>query len=436
MRRVVLVLLTVAVVVLVAWGIFRLPGSVSAEIGPYSFAAASPVAALAAIVVFVAIYLVLRLLGFVVFMPRRLRRWRAVRHRRFGDIAVTRALVALAAGESGDARRESGRARRLLGDTPQTLLLTAEAGRLSGREDEAAAAFRALSERDDAAFLGFRGLLRQAMEREDWAEASAIARRAEAAHPAALWLRKERAALAIRTRNWGDALAQSDADAPKAALAAAAAEQAATLPSGLRLGRQAWKEDRALPAAALAYAARLRADGRESRAQSVLRKSWEAAAHPDLAVAFIAPLPDAPSRLAATQRLTRNNPTHPESRLALARAALAAGRTEDAQFHADAVRAGGLNQRRVWLLLAEIADAQAADPARAEPEIEAARLAHRDALRRATVADPDPVWRCTDCRTPQTAWQPVCPACGKTATLRWDSAPVSAVTTLATQPAA
>ena len=137
---------------------------------------------------------------------------------------MTRTLLALAAGETGEARREAGRARRLLGDTPATLLLAAEAGRIAGRTDEAEAAFRALAERDDAAFLGLRGLLRQAVEREDWQEAAVLARRAEAVQPGAAWLRRERARLAVRAGNWSEALALADPDAPKAALAAAAAD--------------------------------------------------------------------------------------------------------------------------------------------------------------------------------------------------------------------
>jgi HemY protein len=429
MRRVLLVLLAAVVAVGIAWAIYRLPGTINAEIGPYFFSAASPVAVLGIIVLFVLAYLLLRLLGFVAFMPRRLRQWRARRNRRYGDLAVTRALVALAAGETGDARRESGRARRLLGDTPQTLLLAAEAGRLAGHEDEAAVAFRKLSEQPEGAFLGLRGLLRQAMEREDWTTAAALARDAEAAHPAAAWLRKERAALAIRTGNWVEALALADADAPKADLAAAAAGQATNPVQGLRLARQAWKEDRTLPAAALAYAAKLRADGHERRAQSVLRETWLAAPHPDIAAAFVANVSDPAARLAMILRLTKHNSQHVESRLALARASLEAGKPEDARFHADAARATGLNQRRLWLVLADIAEAEGP---------EAGAVAQRDALRHATAAEPDPIWRCTACLTPQPEWHPVCPACGKTATLRWSSVQTAAPTTpiLAAQPAA
>jgi HemY protein len=235
--------------------------------------------------------------------------------------------------------------------------------------------------------------------------------------------------LAIRTNNWVDALHLADADAPKAALAAAAAAQATNPAQGIRLARQAWKEDRTLPAAALAYAAKLRADGRESRAQTILRESWQAKPHPDIAASFMSSLRDAPSRYAAAQRLTKNTLRDVESRLVLARAALEAGKVEDARFHADAARATGLNQRRLWLLLADIAEAESGDT-------EAGRLAQRDALRHSTLAEQDPIWRCSACGTSSTGWQPVCPACGKIGTLRWGAAPVSVSTALASQTAA
>ncbi|MBS0561958.1 MAG: heme biosynthesis protein HemY [Proteobacteria bacterium] len=421
MRRALLILLGACLVVAAAWGIHSLPGTVSADIGPYSFTASSPVAATLLVVLFVLIYVIGRLLGFLLFMPRRLRRWQDRRNRRYGDLAVTRALVALAAGESGDARREAGRARRLLGDTPQALLLAAEAGHLAGREDEAEAAFRALARQPDAAFLGLRGLLRQAVAREDWTAAAAIARQAESAHPAAAWLRQERSALALRTGNWIDAVGLADADAPKAALAAAASGQAGNGVQRLHLARQAWKEDRTLPAAAIAYAVALRADGRSARALAVLRESWERAPHPDIAACYLQPLHDGASRLDAAKRLTKHNPTNVESRLVLARTSLEAGKLDDARFHADAARNTGLNQQRLWRLMADIADAEGGDS-------EAGRIARRDAMRLAATAEPDPVWHCTACGTPHATWHPVCPACGKPATLRW-GAPTAILST-------
>src|SRR5580704_10833659 len=106
------------------------------------------------------------------------------------------------------------------------------------------------------------GLLRNAIEHEDWSEATALARQAETVQPGAAWLRHERARLAVRAGNWSEALALADADAPKAALAAAAAEAEPDASRAMRLARQAWQDDPSLPSAALAYASRLRAAGR------------------------------------------------------------------------------------------------------------------------------------------------------------------------------
>ncbi len=418
MRRILLVLVIGGIVLALAWALAGLPGRVSAEIGDITFEAATPAVAIGLLVLFGVLYALFRLLGAAIRLPRTLRGWQAVRRRRSGDVAVSRTLLALAAGEKGDARREASRARRLLGDTPQTLLLAAEAGRIAGRADEAEAAFRALAARDDAAFLGLRGLLRQAIEREEWPEAAALARQAEAVQPGAAWLRRERARLAVRAGNWSDALALADADAPKAALAAAAADAEPDATRALRLANQAWKDDPSLSPATLAYASRLRSAGRESRALAAIRHGWSIAPQPDLAAFALAPVTDGLARMSAAQRLTEANPDHAESRLLLARTALDAGLTGEARRHAEAARATGLNQRRLWLLLAEIEEAEGGDT-------EAGRLAQRDALRHAATADPDPQWRCTACHTAHADWHPSCPDCFTVGSLRWNTGPVA-----------
>ncbi len=412
MRRILLVLVACVVVLAVAWALAGLPGRLTFEVGDTTVEATAPIAALAAVVAFAVVYAVLRVLGALVRTPRAIGRARAARRRRLGELAITRTLLALAAGEKGDARREAARSRRLLGATPQTLLLTAEAGRLAGRDDEAESAFRTLAESKDAAFLGYRGLLRQAIAREDWAEAAVLARQAEAAHPGAAWLRQERARLAIQAGNWAEALELADTNAPKAALAAAAAQAEPDSSRALRLARDAWKYDPTLPPAALAYAERLRAAGREGRAQAVLRESWLLLPHPDLAAAALAPLTDKLARAKAAQALTSRNPEQPESRLLVARTALDAGLTGEARHQVEAARAAGVDSRRLWLLLAEIEEEERGDT-------EAGRLAQRDALRRAAGAEPDAGWRCSHCHTPQAHWHAACPACGTAGGLAW-----------------
>jgi HemY protein len=414
MRRALLALIVAVIVVAIAWLVASLPGTVTATYGQTTFEAATPVVAAGVLLGFIVLYALFRLIGALWRLPRRLRERRAMRRRQAGDVASTRALVALAAGEPAAARREAARARRLLGDTAQTLLLTAEAGERAGREDEATDAFQTLAARPDAAFLGYRGLLRQAMDRQEWGEAAALAGQAEAAHPGAIWLRAERSRLAIRAGHWSDALALADADAPKAALAAAAAEAEPDPARALKLAKQAWKDDPALAPAALTYARRLRESGSEKRAQAVVRQAWGIAPHPALAAFALDGITDKLVRAQAAQRLARANPENPESRFLLASTALAAGLTGEARRQAEAARAAGLNQRRLWLLLADIEEDEGG-------ETEAGRRAQRDALRHAAAADPDPGWVCSACHTPQAAWHAACPVCGAAGTLRWTS---------------
>ncbi len=412
MRRVLYVLLACIVVLGVAWALAGLSGRVTAEFGATTVEMATPVAVLGLLLLFVVLYAVFRLLGAMLRWPGIAVRWDAERDRRRGDVAVSRALVALAAGDKADARREAGRARRWLGDTPQTLLLAAEAGRLAGRDDEAEDAFRRLADRPDAAFLGHRGLLRQALTRQDWTEATVLARQAEAAHPGTEWLRHQRARLAIRAGHWTEALDLADNDASRAALGAGAAAAEPDPARAMKLAQQAWKADASLAPAALAYATRLRAEGREARAQAVIRHSWALAPQPDLAAFALAPVTDRLARAHAAQRLAEANPEHAESRLLLARTALDAGLTGEARHQATLARDAGLNQRRFWLLLAEIEEAE-------HGGTDSGRLAQRYALRQAATADADPEWRCAECRTPHAAWYPACTSCGAAGSLRW-----------------
>lgn len=419
MRRILRVLLVAGLVIAAAWWLALIPGTVTAQLGGLTVETSAPAAGLGLVVLFALVYLLVRLVAWIVSLPRRGRGVISRRARRQGERAVTRALLALAAGEGSDARREAARARRLLGDSAQTLLLVAQAGRVAGREDEAETAFHALARREDAAFLGYRGLLRQAIARQDWAEAATLARQAERAHPGAAWLRAERSQLAIRTGNWAEALALAGPDAPRAAFAVAAADAEPDAPRALRLAREAFEADPRLAPAALAYARRLRAEGREARAMKIIQKAWREAPHPDLADFAFAAVGPGLERVRAAQELVRDNPTHPESRLLLARTALAADLTGEARRQAEAARDAGLDERRLWLLLADIEEAERGDT-------EAGRLAQRAALRRAAAAD-DPAWRCGACGGVQPAWAPVCPQCGTAGRIFWGEANTAAL---------
>lgn len=412
MTRVLLALILSAAVLMLAWRIALLPGTVALEMGEFAIEAPVPVAGLGAIALFVLLYVLFRLLGWLHRLPRNLRARKAQRHRTHGDAAVTRTLIALAAGDANAARREAAAARGLLGDTPQTLLLASEAGRLAGRTDETEGPLLLLAGRKDAAFLGLRGLLRDAMARQDWKEAAELARKAEAAHPGTAWLRAERAQLAVRTGAWAEAFALTSDAGPKAALAAAAAEGEKNANRALDLAKQAFEADPALAPAALAYAARLRASGRERRVEPVLRRAWEAAPQQALADLLLEPVTDPLARVQAAKKLVAVNAAHPESHFLLARMNLSAGLTGEARHQVREAHKAGMNERRLWSLLADVEEQD-------RGETEEGRAAQRDALRKVAEAAPDAGWRCGTCGTAHERWVPACRSCGTAGGLRW-----------------
>jgi HemY protein len=415
MRRVIVFIIAASLAVTAGWWLSGLTGQVAGNIAGIQFTTSTPVFITALVVIVLAVHYLLRLLGGIFRSHLRLGSWRSDRRRDAGDVAVSRTLVALAAGEAGEAKRESERARRLLGDTPQTLLLAAEARRLANEDTIAETIYGAMSDRPDAAFLGLRGLFRQAIAKEDWAGAAEIARRADAAHPGGTWLRSERAQLAVRSGNWTQALALTGPEGPVADFAAAAAGLESDPVEATRLARRAWKANPGFTPAALAYARLLRRSGKESRAQEVIGVAWKAFPQPDLAVFALEPVKDKLARVKDAGRLAERNPDHFESHFLLARENLAAGLTKVARRHAEAARRAGLAQKRLWLLIADLEAEERGDT-------EDGREAQRDALRQAASAEPDPTWRCETCGTVQPGWLPACPACHTAGRIRWGGA--------------
>jgi HemY protein len=247
--------------------------------------------------------------------------------------------------------------------------------------------------------------------KEDWARANELAKQAEKAHPGAAWVRVERTQLAVRTGDWQEALLLNREDTPHAALAAAAADAESDPAKALKLAKDAFRRDPGLPAAALAYARRLREAGKEKQAQDVLREAWARAPHPDLAEFALAPAADRLARLTAGQLLVKTAPHSAESELLLGRLSLEAGNVEEARRYAEAAERAGLKQRRVYALLADIAEATG--------DSEPARARMREALKRAATAEPDPSWVCTACGAGQTVWHPACPVCHTAGRVEW-----------------
>lgn len=406
MRSAIGLFLTALVCIAIAWWVALLPGSITATIAGTTLQTTTPVALLLLAILFIVLYSIIRLIAWLISIPSRVRRRGGNRSRIKGELALNRALIALAADDAGGARREADRGRRLLGDTPLTLLIAAQAGRQAGREDEATALYEQLAERPDSRLLGLRGLMRIAVEQEDWERATALAATAEKAHPNAAWLRDERRYMAQATGEWREALRLASPE-NKAALAVVAAQNEPDPAAALALSKQAFDAEPGLAPAAIAYATALRRMGKQKQAQDVIRQAWSTKPQPDLAAAFVV---DAGDKLAQAREmavLVRSNPDNPEAFMAIAHAALDAGLTGDARRQLELARAAGLNQRRFWSLMADVAFK--------DGKTEEAQ----DALRHMNDADPDPSWRCISCGTAHEEWHAICDNCRSTGTIQW-----------------
>ena len=413
MRGILLFFLFAAIVVGGAWWISGLSGQVSATLAGYTIEMATPVALLGFALLIILLAILLRLFFGLIDLPGRIRRWWAGRRLAAGNLATTRALVAIAAGDAPKALKFAGKARSKLGDTVQTLLHAAEAARLAGRDDEAAELYRKLADHDEAGFLGLRGLFRQAVARQDWEEAARLARQAERAQPGTSWLRNERAEVAIRTGNWQQAIALAAPGAPTAAYAVAAIEAEPDSGRALKLAKRALNDSPDFTPAALAYARLLFAAGKDSKAQGVLRDAWTRNPHPDLARLALAPHTAPATKYREAQTLVAGNPGHAESHFLLATLGLQVGTNEsviEARRHAEAARAAGMNQQRIFRLLADIDAADLTGSTLIKP---------REALRQASAADPDPGWRCEACGTAVPAWSATCPHCRAAGHIGW-----------------
>jgi HemY protein len=416
MRRALWLLFLCVIVVGIAWALMRLGGTVEVRFGDTFVGVDLPVVLLGLLVLFVVLHGLLVAWRSLRGWPARMRARREARDREKGDAALTRALVALAAGTADTARLEVRRARKLLGDKPQILLLSAEAERLSGSEEGAAEAFRALAARDDARFLGLRGLLRQAIQKQDWPAAQQLARDAEAAQPGAAWVREERAVLALRTQDWREAYALAAPKAPRAPLALAAAGQEADAARAAELEKQAFQADPSFSPGVVAHAARLNAAGSQRKARNVLEQGWAASPHPDIADAYLAGETDPLGRVKLAEQLVHASRTHPESRLLLARTALAAALTGRARQELEALVNEGSADARAYLLLVELEQVEHGESA-------VSRAAEARWLRAATAAPSEPRWRCGHCGKLHAQWVPVCDGCGTAGEVRWQPGP-------------
>ncbi|MDG4574621.1 MAG: heme biosynthesis HemY N-terminal domain-containing protein [Defluviicoccus sp.] len=414
-------LILTAVLAVVGASVARAPGQVTFEWQGYHIETTAGVLILALIGLVIALLVLDRLFVVIGRARRRLSGGGQERRQRRGYEALSRGLVAVAAGDASTAGKQARRAASLLDNRPLTMLLSAQAAQLQGDDRAAADFFSSLRTMEGTQFLGLRGLLNQAMKREDWGQALSLAEEAHRLNPKSEWVVSTLFDLQKRLGRWRDAEATFD-EAVKLKLIPEGhvARERAEIVAGqsemgggaerLRLAAKAFKADPSYTPAAVRYVELLLAEGDFGRAASTVERAWEHDPEPELAELYwrARRCDDAGKKLDAANRLAKRNPENLESRIVLAAAALEARAWDEARATltpvagADAVprvcrlmaaleegENGDLAAARTWLMRAAGDEAPAAPPT-PPPAANDAQAAEAEATQGAAAETPQP----------------------------------------------
>ena len=137
MIRALWLFLLVAGLAFAATVIADLRGTVVIQLGDSETRMYLSVATVLVIALSLVTIIIYRIITTFIDAPAEFFRWRAMGRRRKGFAALTRGLVAVAAGDDEEARRQTRKAISLVGEPPLALLLAAQAAQLEGDDETA-----------------------------------------------------------------------------------------------------------------------------------------------------------------------------------------------------------------------------------------------------------------------------------------------------------
>jgi len=426
--RIVIFIVVVAALAAVAVFIADQPGRVEIEWGDYLVELTPAALAGAVALIAFAVAILALLLRWLWRGPRAYRRARLLQRERLGYQALTQGLVAAATGDATGARRLARRANHMLGEPPLTLLLSAQAAQLEGREEIAQHYFSAMLERRETEFMGLRGLIVQATKAGDVPRARELAERAFKLRPDTPWLLNALLELRLRAgeRDGSNALIERarrvGAITPESAARRSAGllydEARAAFGAGdhrlaLKLAERSAATDPLFVAAPILAAEAALKLGKRGRATRLVEAAYVRRPHPALGKLYLAAAPNVSvlDRVARLERLVALAPGHPEGRRLMAEVALEAKLWGRARAELDALIKGHPSVSAFRL------------HARLDDEEHKDALAARRHLEAAASAPADPAWACASCRARLEHWALVCPSCGAVETIDWREAP-------------
>lgn len=425
-------ILFLCVLVAAAWAgvwIVDHPGRVSLNWGGWQIETSAGVLALAVLMTAVVSAMAYRFWLFITRAPGRIGSALKDRRSQKGYKALTKGMVAVAAGDASEAQSQVNKADGLLGQPPLTLLLKAQSAQLNGDETAAETFFKAMLDDPEMEFLGVRGLLNQALKRSDEGEALALARRAQTLKPQSAWTADMVFELEARGGHWANAnaalnqkhkltpvtLGESQLVRAVALLGQSGeAEKSGDERGALKFAKKAVSENGKLIPAALRLARLHVQGGNAKKAINVVEKAWVSSPHPELAALYFEATGSGTGlkQVVTAEKLLVLHPGSADAHIAVAKVALDAQLWGQARTHLEAALESGRTTRTVYTLMARLEDEEHGDKDKS-----------RTWLTRAAAAAADPAWVCSDCGQVQTQWAPHCPKCQAFGTFDWQTPP-------------
>jgi HemY protein len=155
------------------------PGEISITWQGYQIETSVLVGIAAVLATCIAFLILWSILRFVLRLPSFIALSARVRRRNKGYQALTRGMIAAAAGDMRHAARATRDAEKLIGSDPLTLLLRAQTAQLEGDRALSEKTFAQMVENPETRLLGLRGLHAEALRRGDSESAHLYAEQAQ-----------------------------------------------------------------------------------------------------------------------------------------------------------------------------------------------------------------------------------------------------------------
>lgn len=364
-------------------------------------------------------------------IPRNFRQSQELSRKEKGYIALTRGMVAVAAGDAKTAKAMALKAETFLNDEALTSLLKAQTAQLTGDQEAARTIYQEMLTRKATRTLGLRGLLAQAIKSGNMAQAREIADKAWEIEADKEWVQNTRLSLETQAENWAEAeeiltkalkqknITQDDYNSQAAALMikrSLSAEQQNLQDLAIKKAKKAIALRPNFAPAYERLAEIHLQEGNKAKARKVLLTAWSHVQHPCLLPLFdkAQEASTAIDQMKLYEKLVKSAPEAPLSHMAIAAKALEAHLWGKARLHLNAAISHGGEDPKIYHLFARLE--------RLEHENEEAALEWEEKARDPHAAES---WTCEHCGGLADHWDAVCPHCSLFNTLKWKIPTVS-----------